>query len=90
MNRSQTLASWCFAACLSALAAHAEDLCAGGGPPQEAFDACKDLAADASCTVTIHDHEIAGTCHTGPDGKGALACVPKHMPHNPDQAPSRH
>lgn len=49
-------------------------------PPPEAFAACKDLSADASCTVEIGGHSIEGTCRSGPDGKGALACAPKGPP----------
>jgi hypothetical protein len=50
-------------------------------PPPEAFQACQSLAEGAACTVTHGDHQMAGTCRSGPDG-GALACAPAR-PHGP-------
>jgi len=52
-------------------------------PPPEAFAACKGLTEGTSCTVTIHDHAIDGTCRNAPDGTGQLFCVPAGMPSPP-------
>jgi len=52
-------------------------------PPPEAFAACKGLTEGTSCTVTIHDHTIDGTCRNAPDGSGQLFCVPAGMPGPP-------
>jgi hypothetical protein len=46
------------------------------GPPKEAIDACKSLAAGATCSVTFDDHTIDGTCQARHDGEGPLACHP--------------
>ncbi|HEX4355008.1 MAG TPA: hypothetical protein VHZ95_18885, partial [Polyangiales bacterium] len=50
------------------------------GPPKEAVDACQNLAAGASCSVTFDDKSIDGTCHESPDGKGPRACMPTAPP----------
>ena len=52
-------------------------------PPPEAFAACKGLSEGTSCTVTIHEHAIDGTCRKAPDGTGELFCVPAGMPGPP-------
>lgn len=49
-------------------------------PPPEAFAACSSLSASDACTVTHDGHTMEGICRSGPDGKGALACVPKGPP----------
>lgn len=55
-----------------------------GPPPAEAFAACDGLVADATCTFDIDGHHIDGTCRTGPDGDGELACAPKRRPPPPE------
>ena len=50
------------------------------GPPQEAIDACAKLRDGDTCSFTHHGHNVDGSCRTGPDGSGALACAPKNMP----------
>jgi hypothetical protein len=57
------------------------------GPPPEAFAACKELGDGAACTVSFHGEALDGTCHSGPDGKGPLACVPADMPPPPPPGP---
>jgi hypothetical protein len=52
----------------------------GGPPPQEAFDACANLAAADACAFDIDGHHVIGTCKNGPDGDGPLACAPEHPP----------
>ena len=54
-----------------------------GGPPPEALAACTNLAAGASCSVTLHGHTLEGTCRSGPDGTGPLACFPNAPPPHP-------
>jgi hypothetical protein len=51
-----------------------------GPPPQEAIDACAELAADAACSFTHDGHAVTGTCKSGPDGDGPLACAPTPPP----------
>jgi hypothetical protein len=51
-------------------------------PPPAAFAACKDKKVNDACTVTIHDHAIAGTCQTPPDAQ-VLACRPDQPPPPP-------
>lgn len=46
-----------------------------GGPPQEAFDACQGLDANAECSVTTPRGTLEGICRDMPDGR---ACVPEH------------
>jgi hypothetical protein len=54
------------------------------GPPPEAIEACNGKAAEEACTVTLRDGVAhAGTCQTGPDGKGQLACRPNDLPKPP-------
>jgi hypothetical protein len=48
-------------------------------PPEEAFAACADSTADATCSFDIDGHHIDGTCRTGPDGNGPLACAPERL-----------
>jgi hypothetical protein len=52
----------------------------GDSPPKQALDACKSLAEGASCTVTLPERAIDGTCRKGPDGEGQLACAPAQLP----------
>lgn len=49
-------------------------------PPQEAIDACASSTAEAACAFDIDGHDIDGTCKTGPDGNGPLACAPDQPP----------
>jgi hypothetical protein len=51
-------------------------------PPAEAIAACDGRAAGDACSVTIGDRTIDGTCRSGRDGKGPLACRPAR-PHAP-------
>ena len=55
----------------------------GGGPkppPQEAIDACADLAAGDACSFEDKNgEELAGTCFT-PDADHPLACQPEDAP----------
>lgn len=50
------------------------------GPPPEATAACASQSVGASCSFTHHDHTLTGTCRTGPDGSGTLACAPSVPP----------
>lgn len=50
------------------------------GPPAEAIAACANLRADDTCSFSHHGRDLTGTCRTGPDGQGQLACAPKDMP----------
>jgi hypothetical protein len=50
-------------------------------PPKEAFDACEGKTAEASCTVTLGERTIEGTCRKGPDDK--VACAPNDRPPPP-------
>ena len=50
------------------------------GPPAEATAACANQSAGASCSFTHHDRTLNGTCRTGPDGSGTLACMPAGGP----------
>jgi len=53
-----------------------------GGPPPEAFQACASLSAGAACSVSTPQGTVSGTCRTGPDGTGPLACAPAQPPHD--------
>ena len=55
------------------------------GPPQAAFDACASAKAGDACSVTMHEHTIAGVCAAAPDST-ALACRPDHPPGPPPEA----
>lgn len=47
-------------------------------PPKEAIDACSGKAKDDACSFTgPGGNSLEGICHSGPDGKGVLACAPK-------------
>lgn len=46
------------------------------GPPPEAIEACSGKAAGDACEVAHDGHTLAGTCRSGPDGAGPLACAP--------------
>jgi hypothetical protein len=50
------------------------------GPPAEALQACSGLQSGAACSFTIHEHQVTGTCRSGPQGE-ALACAPNRPPH---------
>src|ERR1019366_5139218 len=50
------------------------------GPPQEAIDACANQGEGATCTMSFHGQAVQGKCVKGPDGQGALACMPPHRP----------
>jgi hypothetical protein len=52
-------------------------------PPDEAFAACDGLAADDACAFELDGHHVEGTCKTGPDGNGPLACAPDQPPPPP-------
>lgn len=55
-------------------------------PPKEAVDACAKKTAGDTCSFQIHDRDIAGSCDTGPDGNGPLACHPDGPPPPPPEA----
>jgi hypothetical protein len=57
----------------------------GHQPPPAAFEACAKLTAGAACSVTIHDHTMAGLCAAAADG-AALFCRPDHPPGPPPEA----
>jgi len=44
-----------------------------GGPPQDAIDACADLAVDEACTINTPHGTLEGTCL---EIQATLACVP--------------
>lgn len=56
-------------------------------PPQEAITACAKAKQGDACSFAMHDHQIAGTCETPPDGS-ALACRPDQPPPPPPEAVS--
>lgn len=58
-----------------------------GGPPPEAFAACKSMSEGATCTVMLEEHSIEGVCHGGPNGEPELACVPSFPPGPPGGPP---
>jgi hypothetical protein len=49
------------------------------GPPLEALQACSGLQEGATCSFTLGDKQISGTCRTGPTGEAA-ACLPSGHP----------
>lgn len=97
MMRTFVFRGLLFAACICSFAQPGTPTGAGTGlalaeeghhrgprqPPPEAFAACSSLSASDACTVTFHGHTLEGICRSGPDGKGALACVPKGPPPGP-------
>lgn len=50
-------------------------------PPPEALAACSGQSEGASCSFSIGDKALTGTCKAPPDGSAALACKPPHPPH---------
>jgi hypothetical protein len=52
-------------------------------PPPEAFDACDGLAAGDACAFDLDGHHVEGTCKSGPEGDGPLACAPDQPPPPP-------
>jgi hypothetical protein len=60
-----------------------------GPPPAEAFTACDGKAAAATCSVTLGDHTMNGTCLAPPpdSGETRLACAPPHGPGGPGGPP---
>lgn len=60
--------------------ANAEEGTKHRSPPPEALQACSGLQDGAPCSFTHHDHQISGTCRTGPQGE-APACLPSGHPH---------
>jgi len=55
------------------------------GPPPEALAACVNLKAGDACSIALRGATVDGTCRTGPDGQGDLACAPKDMPLPPPE-----
>ncbi|MBL8678243.1 MAG: hypothetical protein JNK05_03715 [Myxococcales bacterium] len=51
-------------------------------PPQEAFSACANLQAGASCAVNFQGRTISGTCASFTDGR--MFCRPEGMPPPPN------
>lgn len=54
-------------------------------PPQEAFAACASARQGDTCSVTLREHTITGTCATLPD-TSALVCKPDRPPGPPPEA----
>lgn len=52
-------------------------------PPDEAFAACANASAGDTCAFDIGGHHVDGTCKSGPDGNGPLACAPNLPPPPP-------
>lgn len=52
-------------------------------PPQEAFSACAERQAGASCSVNFQGQTITGTCAAFTDGR--LFCRPEGMPPPPNR-----
>jgi hypothetical protein len=51
----------------------------GRTPPKEALAACASSAASATCSFSLGDHSMSGTCEQPPEGT-ALACRPAGPP----------
>ena len=49
-----------------------------GPPPQEAIDACLDLAAEDACAFVHRNEDREGVCKPGPEPDLPLACRPDH------------
>jgi hypothetical protein len=58
----------------------------GRPPPEQAFAACANSTAGASCAFDCDGHHVDGTCRNGPDGDGPLACAPNQPPPPPQEA----
>jgi hypothetical protein len=86
--RALTMATMVGAGAL-ALAAPPEGGPPGPGrrPPEEAFTACANATEGDSCTVTIGDRTLTGSCHAVPphikDDAGKLVCMPPRPPRPP-------
>ena len=52
------------------------------GPPPEAFEACEDLEADATCTVETPHGTLEGTCGRRRSAE-ELHCIPDNPPPRP-------
>src|SRR5713226_8264827 len=72
---------------LGAQYANAEEGAKHPSPPPEAVQACSGLQDGAPCSFTHHNHEVSGTCRTGPQGEAA-ACLPSG-PHHGHHGPPR-
>jgi len=70
---------------LGAQYANAEEGAKHPSPPPEAVQACSGLQDGAPCSFTHHNHEVSGTCRTGPQGEAA-ACFPSG-PHHGHHGP---
>ncbi len=86
------LKRWLLLACgvvalglLGAQYANAEEGAKHRSPPPEALQACSGLQDGAPCSFTHHNHEVSGTCRTGPQGEAA-ACLPSG-PHHGHHGP---
>lgn len=51
-----------------------------GGPPPEALTACTGLAENATCSMTLGDKTVSGSCRRGPQADAGLACAPSGPP----------
>lgn len=49
------------------------------GPPQEALDACKGLRDGDTCSFSVDEHDVKGSCRACPRD-GTLACAPADLP----------
>ncbi|OQY31577.1 MAG: hypothetical protein B6I38_05620 [Anaerolineaceae bacterium 4572_5.1] len=57
-----------------------------GQPPQEALDACLNLALGESCTVNLPNRDVEGICISDPQ-QDALVCVPENRQISPKNPP---
>jgi hypothetical protein len=85
MNEPSAIRRICWLACSAAVAlvgaaAHADP----PSPPQEAFTACANAKEGDACTVSMHGHDVSGTCSQF--GTQGLACRPNRPPGPPPEA----
>jgi hypothetical protein len=45
-------------------------------PHEEAYAACAGLERGSSCSVTLPERTLTGSCGAPPNGDGSLACLP--------------
>ena len=57
-------------------------------PPQQAFDACRNLAQGASCTVSTPHGQLQGQCRQPPQQQQTV-CVPSNHPGGMRTEPNR-
>jgi hypothetical protein len=54
-------------------------------PPPESIQACSGIQEGATCSFTMGERAVTGTCRIGPDGQAA-ACMPAHHRGPPPEA----